>query len=214
MEIKSILKNFFTLNFNKKLVSFLLAVIVWFFANNDRSSEEYLLFEVPVIYTAVKSDQVVVSELLSNATITLKASRNLSKELTRNYKVVIDLSKLKIGTNKVRLTAENFVGPKEDLWATYPDTINITLDQKVEREVKVALKSSGLSAKDLANYDYTPKTILVNGPKGQLDRIVRIETDDISGENLDINAGIEVGLQLPKFVTAPNAPLITVTRLK
>ena len=206
--------NPFFKNFGKKTIAVVIAIMLWIVANLEFDIEK--TYNIPVKYTNLNPALIITNNPPDEISYKIKGPRTELSTLISSTSVInIDLSQFTTGVSNIRVESDSMNLPKEvDITSVNPAEITIDLDKLVSKKVKVEpifekLEKGFLIVGDL---DYSPKSVVIRGPKQMLSKIKSIETRPISLEGEKSNFSIEVPLQLPnKLVTTKDDEQVKVS---
>lgn len=202
----------FSHNWNYKILSFLVAVLLWLGAVRDRETSEIVRF--PIRFTGLSENLVVSTIEPSHISFLIKGkARELLKhgKDKNNWFYEIDMTGLKKGDYKLNVSKRNVMNFHSSLDMYFTEegkTIAVTIDEKEEKFVKVIPEITGKVAsghKQIGEVQMQPQFVKIRGPKS----VSSIVTSaiDISDEKKTITR--EAVLILP-----PNTDLIDTTGMK
>lgn len=201
-------------NLVPKLLSIILAVILWAYITNTRSGD--LRFNIPIDFRNI-DDALVVSKV-SQKTATVKVSGpkdDLKNVNARDIIVYVDLNRVNAGEYadyKVDFI-RNEVPEGIDI-TIIPDEIKILAEKKVTREVKVLPKFSGNADNGFyaGKAEIIPETVSLKGPASIIDGIETLYTEDISLEGVRETIRKKVNIQKSETDNVEYSPeSVTVT---
>lgn len=186
-----------------KIVSLALATITWFFVKGV-TSDSRLIEGVPV-EIKVRPGWALLGSSLSTVNVVVRGTREDVRQVTRQeLSAVVDLTREeRRGQWTVRL------GPKAirhsrrvQVTDVTPQELSVTVDELVERELKVAAQLSGELPAGLVveRVATRPETVRLKGPKSQMDRLAAAETlpIDLTGRRMSFREHAElVPLEFP-----------------
>jgi len=174
-----------TKNPTLKVISLVLAIILWLFVKSTSEGEVGL--QVPLEFFRCPSNLIVTQ--VSEDAIQVRIMGHLSQveRLSAGEgKARIDLSNAKAGTNTFAISADNFVIPKTlKITQISPSSIKVELDRvmgKVVR-VKAAVKGEPAPGYRVARIVVDPPSIKLWGARSHLAGLKEVSTEeiDISG---------------------------------
>jgi len=170
-------------NWGLKLLSLLLAVVLWVYVANEQNPlEEQQFKSIPVAVRGVGSN-LVVSQQPGTVNLKVQAKQNIISELRlKTLEAFIDLSGL--GTGKHSVLVQVKVPADVKVTDLTPDRVDVTLEQIIEKQVPVKLRtvgSPGEGYKVLA-MKVKPEEIIVRGPKSMVDRVGSASVEVVLGE--------------------------------
>ena len=200
-------------NWQLKLLSVLLATIVWFFVvSADRSQ---IGFAAPVEYVGLEGSRVVLGTPRETVDVQLEAARWAAARLTpASVRVRIDVSKLAEGEHVVPLSTQNVEAPSGvQVLRVWPSAVRVTLANATVKAVRVVPQIRGKPAADhaLGRVAVEPQIVEVKGPRTTIEGRTTVETApvDVTGVRQSITQS--VGLLLPDSVYATTQRTVQVT---
>lgn len=172
---------FFTENWQLKLMSFGFSLILWFFVMGERRME--VGYTVPLELLNVPEGLVVVSEVPNTVDVRLSGPRAMLADLDeKDIRISLNLAELKPGVSTFRRLDEHLrlpVGVR--LMRTSPSSIDVKLDQIIEKELPVRPQLSGKPANGyrLLAAEVIPARVTVRGPEVEVSRLSEVVSDRI-----------------------------------
>ncbi|MDL0435961.1 CdaR family protein [Niallia sp. SS-2023] len=195
-------------NWFMKVIAFALALLLFLYVydGNDNSNDVNVpgtedtgvVKDMPVkVY--YDTENLIVSEVPETVDVTLTGPtvHLQSARLQKNFEVYVDLTDAEIGTKKVTLQVKDLSDKlKADI---DPDTIEVTLKEKVTKEVSVEAEyNSSLIAKGYSTGSATvsPSTVKVTGAKDEIEKIayVKANVELEEGTSKDISQKAKVSV--------------------
>ncbi len=208
--------SFFFDNFSLKLLSFIIALSIWFLAplNKQENNTKLQLF-IPIFYTNQPANLTMTSKPPHSLTIQLLAQQQVVDSLTSGkLSANIDLSDATIGTYTVNLTSKNINLPRDArLLQMTPQTIHFVFAKTAVKTVPIYPVFSGKPADgySLRKSTLSIKEIAISGTEKELKKIKHIETQAIPLDNLMQNTQLPVSLSLPNTISlASNDHYVTI----
>jgi YbbR domain-containing protein len=192
---------FVTDNLALKLVSLVLAALLWFIIAGEKSSERAL--SVPLEFQNVPKDLELTSEPASTVDVRVRASPGVIERLTPgDVAVQVDLSGAREGERIVHLTGQDIRLPfGVRVVKITPATLSLTFDRTLQKVVPIRPRLVGRPA---AGYEVTevtsePREVQVLGPRGRLQWLESAFTEPLplEGERADVSEQVNVGLEDP-----------------
>lgn len=206
-----------THNWGLKLVSFFLAVGLWYYATGEEGIEvtRFIPVEIRVenpkmslLKTSARSVQVtfmapraLLSDLTSEA---IKAVHKIESKIDKagDYSFRLEPGEIQLRTPQIRVM-------KID-----PDVIQVTLDELIVQKLAVKPKFLGEPAFGYkVNQDHiqlNPNAVLVEGPKAQLEKLDSIQTEKVDLVGRVRSFRRTLSLELPANLKAVSEDLIDV----
>ncbi len=184
-------------NLSLKIISLLFAIIMWFYIIEVQSPEvERTIKDVPVMFTDVEEleskDLMLVNDKDYRVDIKVRGQRKYVVDInSENLSVSADVSKIeRTGTYSI---FTNVVVPygNIEVVSQKPSAVTITVDEIVEDEKEVIVKTTGHAAKGYTGGEIkvSPEKVKVRGAKsivGAVDHL--LVTLDITNKNQDISS--------------------------
>lgn len=180
---------FFQNNLSLKIVSVIIAIILWLYAVSELNPETTIsVTDVPVIIenedVLNKKQLSLVDKPVSNITIRIRGLVNdIRKVNTTNLKAVLDLGGIDwTGTRQVELNIEGLL-PREVKLDKIPE-ISLTVDNIISRTVPVTIKKTGSAAEGYYEHPavWEPQSITIYGAQSLVDSVaqgvVEVELND------------------------------------
>jgi YbbR domain-containing protein len=189
---------FFTKNTTLKVISLILAIILWVFVKSKSGGEVGLV--VPLEFYRVPSNLIVtnVSDEAINVRITGSVIQ-LQRLPTREIRARLDLSRARPGTNSFDILPDNFNISKDlDITQISPSSVKIELDHVIEKMVHVKPLVQGKPARGyrVSKIIVEPPFINLQGAEGQLTRLKEIMTEEVNVSDLKETVEVEVPLRI------------------
>jgi YbbR domain-containing protein len=179
-------------DFNKSdffllLVSFFIAILLWFYANLAQNPEVIRYVEVPLRYVNIPHNfqvsyhkETVKVYIGGKRLYLIKALRSK----LRLYDVYVDLSGIKEGENKLKIQVKELIPYGFKVIKTDPDYIHFTAQKYVKKEKMVNIIISGQPAPGyyLKKYDVSPPIVKVSGIRAVVNNVSQVS----SGKKIDI----------------------------
>ena len=185
-------------NLTLKIVSFVLAVIVWFLVVGEQKSEVRLT--VPIELRNLPTDLEVV-ESLSQVEVTLRGASSFVKRLTPgDIEVYVDLNNVARGINSFVLTPDAIRVPVgASVARVSPSQIEVFLDATTTRLIPIEPLTRGAPAAGYIVSEVTakPNVISVTGAQNAIKTIAKLETEALNVENAEKTITRRVNVKLP-----------------
>jgi YbbR domain-containing protein len=206
--------NFITKNPTLKVISLILAVVLWFFVKSKSGGEMALVVPLEFFHTP---EGLMVTQVNADA-ITVRISGSLAQlepaTLTK-AKARIDLARARLGVNTFDLLPDNFTFPPGlKITQISPSSINVELDRIIDKVVPVRAILRGRPAPGcrLAAVMVDPPSIRLRGQSSQLGGIKEVLTEeiDISGARETVTREVPLRLAGPRMQEGAR-DMVTVT---
>src|SRR5215475_3671730 len=166
-----ILQNWFL-----KLVSLLLATLLWAAVSNQTSSEIGL--DVPLEYRNIPAQTEITGDMTNTIQIRLRGSSNVIKGITaKDVSTTIDLSNMSTGEKIVALSPQNVQAPfGAEVIRVNPSSVRFTLERTQKKMIKIVPTISGQPAEgfETGQVLVNPQTVEVEGPESRIDSLSSI----------------------------------------
>ncbi len=170
-------------NIGLKILSFLIALSIWIWvASEKRVQTNIMISSIPVGTMNIPDDVEILKISPTTVNLKLKGPSSIIKNLSpSDTAILIDISKdvpefdkfKEEKTFNVKIKKKNVQVPKGiKVETVLPPTIQITLERKVVKEIKIILKHKLIPKEGfiIKKVDYYPKKIQVEGPISILKR--------------------------------------------
>ncbi len=209
--------NFITKNPTLKIISLVLALILWVFVKSKSGGEVGLV--VPLEFYRVPSNVIVTQVTDEAINVRVNGSfMQLERLPTREIRARIDLSRARPGTNSFDILPDNFNIPRGlKVTQISPSSVKVELDRVMESivQVKAAVKGRPARGYRVSKISVDPPYITLQGARSQLTGLKEVSTEvvDISGlkETVRVAAPLRIGeLRLKKDVKRTATVTVTV----
>ena len=176
-------------NWPAKILSLLVAIVMWFFIMRDQNPVMEVSYVVPVQVQNLASNYIV-EDAPQSVRVVLSGPRDTIINLkSENLKAYIDASGVKPGQNNVTI---NFTPPAGmNLVEVKPDTITINVDEYAEKTIPVEIVPIGKFSDDIALKSVTivPKEVTVSGRKQQVNAVSKVVMKvNVAGQTKNFSA--------------------------
>lgn len=169
-------------NFGLKVLSLLLASLLWFFISRDEEPAEVAL-RTPIVFQHVPSQLEISSESIPEAQIRVRGPERVIRQLQANQvHTEIDLAGVKAGERTYELTSQQVRHPRDvTVVQVLPSQLHLTLDTPSSREIEIHPRVTGTFAdgEQIVKVEADPPRVTVTGPKYHVDRVDAATTDPI-----------------------------------
>jgi len=196
------------------LISFFLAVLVWFVIVNNK---EYTVnMEIPITVYEPRENKTLKNKIPTTAVVRFKGKGRaiLTANIFKEPSLILDVANIQkryhVSLNEYYQKYPNRVdysrGDMEFLEVVYPDTFTILIDDKISRELPVKLN---YSAEPAPGYLFSrepfiePGTVIATGPKSRIQPLTAIETRHVKPGNInrEIILNVELVNPEPSFIS-------------
>lgn len=206
-----------TSDWQLKLISLALAIGLWYYAIGEESIE--VTRTVPLEIKIKNEKMSILNTSVRNVQVTLAAPRGLLSDLTSekiraiheigseiktagDYSFRLESREVKVPTPQIRVTA------------IMPEVIGVTVDELIVQKIKIQPNLAGEPAfgyKIRENeIQLDPNAILIEGPKGQLEKLDALKTEPIDLVGRVRAVRRTVGLSVPPNLKPLGEPLVDI----
>ena len=175
------MKHWILQNWFLKVVSLLLATLLWATVSNQASSEIGL--DVPLEYRNIPSQLEITGDMTNTIQVRLRGSSNVIKGITaKDVSTTIDLGKMRTGEKIVALSPQNVQVPfGAEVIRVNPSTVRFTLERTVTKTVDIVPTMAGQPANgfEVGQAFVNPNTVEVEGPESLVDMLSAVATTPI-----------------------------------
>ena len=189
---------FITKNPTIKVISLVLAIILWVFVKSKSGGEVGLV--VPLEFYRVPSRLIVttVSDEAINVRITGSVIQ-LQRLPSREMRARIDLSRARPGTNSFDILPDNFnISKSLDITQISPSSVKVELDHVLEKMVYVKPVVQGKPARGyrVSKITVDPPSITLQGARSQLAGLKEVLTEEVDISDIKETVEVEVPLRI------------------
>lgn len=171
-----------TQNWSAKLLSLLLALILWFFITGEQTSE--IGFAIPLELKNIPKGMMVVNEVPNVVDVRVSGPRTILSNLRpSDYDLTIDLKDTHPGvTSFVRLENRIQVPSALKITRLSPSILDVRLEKIFESTVPVKAVTTGSLPKgyQLSGMLVTPPVVTIQGPRAEIRGIREVLTEAIN----------------------------------
>jgi YbbR domain-containing protein len=208
------LRHLFFHNWRLKLVSLVLATVLW--AATARESTSEIGVNVPLEYQNVPAKTEVLSDATNTVEVRLRGPSTLVREIgTKEISTTVDMRKMPLGEEKILpLTVQNVRAPfGVEVVAVNPARVSVTLEPTVPADLPVRATVVGTPAEGfkVAGFSVSPGTVKVEGPANRvrLAESVSTTTIDVSGKKATFEQTADLNILDPR-IRIPNSQQVRV----
>lgn len=201
-------------NFPLKLVSLVLAVLLWFVIAGEKTSEMGL--SVPVELQNFPKDLELTGDPVDTVEVRLRASPGIIQRLTPgDVSAHIDLVDAREGERIVHLTPDSVRVPfGVTVVKISPSIITLNLERTLQKTVPVRPRLLGRPAPgyEVGEMTTEPAEVRISGPKSRVQEVESAYTEPVSveGAEADVVDHVNIGLEDPLLRIQGN-PRVRVT---
>jgi YbbR domain-containing protein len=188
-------------NYQVKLVSFVIAVFIWFFVITENDYQH--IIEVPLHLENIPEGKVLADTIPDNIRVRVNGSGKelLALSVGSAIRYTIDLADVKSRASfDLNPGGVSFSRPAGAITAAeiiYPDSVHIRLDDQSVKTVPIIADINAKPAMGhtiVGDLHLVPDSVTVSGPKGLLTTLDNIKTEHKSFENLkfDFSTSLEL----------------------
>jgi YbbR domain-containing protein len=171
-------KHWLVHNWLLKVVSVLVATLLWAAVSNEASSEIGL--EVPLEYRNIPPQMEITGDMTNTVQVRLRGSSNVIKDVTASrVAATIDLSKMPAGEKVVTLSPHNVEAPfGADVIRVNPSSVRFTLERTIVKTVTVVPTILGEPADgyEMGAVFISPNAVEVEGPESRVNTLSSLAT--------------------------------------
>ena len=190
--------NFITKNKTIKVISLILAIILWVFVKSKSGGEVGLV--VPLEFYLVPPSFIVTNVTDEAINVRINGSfMQLERLSTREIRARIDLSRARPGTNSFDILPDNFnISKTLDITQISPSSVKVELDHVIEKmvHVKPAVKGKPARGYRVTKMSVNPPYINLQGARGQLTGLKEVSTEEVDISDLKETVEVEVPMRI------------------
>lgn len=195
---KTSLKSLISKDWLQKIVSVLLAVILWYFVGGEDKIDKIVM--VPIEIINLPRDLVISNQFKKEIEVTVSGPRSLildmaNKSVTRQ----VDLSSATPGTMVIENDGAHIPVPRNvEVQRVQPSSIILSLDKLIQKQFPVNAKTVGSvpAGYSLVDLKIDPDVISITGPQTILSQVDDLETRPINLDGLKESAQLQIPLAL------------------
>lgn len=172
------LKHSITHNWALKIVSLILATMLWMAVANESSSEIGL--DVPLEYRNIPSQVEITGDMTNTVQVRLRGSSHVIKGLTaKDVSTTIDLSKMRTGEKIAALSPLNVQAPfGAEVIRVNPSSVRFSLERTLVKTVPIVPTIIGQPAEgyEIGRVLVSPSSVQVEGPESRVNTLASIVT--------------------------------------
>lgn len=154
-------------NWPSKLLSLLLALVLWYFVVGEERAEVGLT--VPLVLVNIPRDLVVVNPVPHGIDIRVNGPRSLVRSLSaEDLSKTLDLSNTRPGSVSFSISAEGIALPRGVIITRiHPTQVTVVLERQVHKTVTVRPRLNGRPAKgyEIESVEVRPERVEISGPE-------------------------------------------------
>lgn len=161
-------------NLPTKIMSLLVAIVLWFFVMNDQNPSMDGFFTIPITYVGEPSNYNVIHST-DSVRVKVRGPRSLFVSSTPgDFSATVNINNFHDGVNSYEITTTVPYGL--ELLENKPEVVEVVLDPIVENTVPVAIILTGNPAAGMTVYNTVQQVTeaMVTGPKTAVDEVAKI----------------------------------------
>jgi YbbR domain-containing protein len=171
-------KYWITNNWHLKIVSLVLAVMLWMAVANQASSEIGL--QVPLEYRNIPRRLEITGDMTNTVQVRLRGSSSLIKDITaKDVSTTIDLGKMTSGEKIVPLSPQNVQAPfGAEVIRVNPSSVRFNLERTITKTIPVVptITSQLTDGYELGKVEVSPPEVQIEGPESRVNTLNSIAT--------------------------------------
>jgi YbbR domain-containing protein len=172
------LKHWLTYNWYLKLISLILAAMLWTFVATETSSE--IGMEVPLEYRNIPPQLEITGDTTNMVQVRLRGSSNVIRDISpKDVSTTIDLGKMRQGEKIVPLSPQNVQAPfGAEVIRVNPSSVRFNLERSLTKIVAVVPTILGQPSEgfEIGTVMVSPNKVEVEGPESRLNTLESIAT--------------------------------------
>lgn len=189
---------FLTKNFSLKLISILLAVILWYFVVSERSGETAI--SIPLDFRNIPTSLIIIKNPEESINVRISGPATRLRGLSpKNVKAIIDLSDAKPGTAEFIIQPEHITLPRGlRVTMVSPASLMLRFDTLLKKSLPVEAILVGKPSEGfkLTGVSVDPPAVDIVGAQLELRGLQRISTEEVDISGLKKNEIRKVPLNL------------------
>jgi YbbR domain-containing protein len=192
------MKKIFFDNLGLKIVSILLAIVLWIFVTSRGQAE--MSIDVPLEFTNIPAGLEMVNHNIKMVTLTIKGQEGLIKNLKpSDVRVSVDLSKAKKGESLYYIQRDDVKMPHGFIVTSIdPSAVKVMTAETVTKMVRVVPVVAGEPQKGyhIKSIEVAPQTVIIEGVRSETARISTLKTEpvDVTGVNETVTQDAKLDL--------------------
>jgi YbbR domain-containing protein len=177
-------KHWIVNNWPLKIVSLVLAAMLWAVVANEASSEIGL--EVPLEYRNIPAQLEITGDMTNSVQVRLRGSSNVISDITaEDVSTTIDLNRMSAGDKIVALSPQNVQAPfGAEVIRVNPSSVRFSLERTLVKTVPIVPTTLGQPSDgyEIGNVLVSPNSAEVEGPESRVNILSSIQTVSIRVE--------------------------------
>jgi len=190
-------KYWITNNWHLKIVSLVLAVMLWMAVANQASSEIGL--EVPLEYRNIPRQLEITGDMTNSVQVRLRGSSSLIKDITaKDVSTTIDLGKMTPGDKIVALLPQNVQAPfGAEVIRVNPSSVRFSLERTITKTIPVEPMYQLPDGYETGKVEVSPPAVQIEGPESRVNALKSIATAPIRVDRRQSRVEQTVDLDVP-----------------
>ncbi len=192
-------QHWFTHNWHLKLISVVLAAMLWMLIATETSSE--IGMEVPLEYRNIPAQMEITGDTTNTVQVRLRGSANILRDVSvRDVSTTIDLSRMRAGEKIVPLSTQNVQAPfGAEVIRVNPSSVRFNLERTLTKLVSVVPTIAGQPAEgfEVGKVLVDPGKIEIEGPESRVSTLESIVTVPIRIDRRQNHVEQAVDLDVP-----------------
>src|SRR2546425_12871194 len=193
------LKHWLTYNWHLKLISVVLATMLWMMVATEASSE--LGMEVPLEYRNIPARMEITGDTTNSVQVRLRGSPNVVRDISaKNVSTTIDLSNMRPGEKILPLSPQNVQAPfGAEVIRVNPSSVRFNLERTLTKTVPVVptILSQLSDGFEIGSVMVNPSRVEVEGPESRISTLASIATVPIRLDRRQTHIEQAVDLDVP-----------------
>src|SRR5437867_842567 len=210
------LKHWLTYNWHLKLISLVLATMLWMMVATEASSE--LAMEVPLEYRNIPARMEITGDTTNSVQVRLRGSPNVVRDISpKNVSTTIDLSNMRPGEKIVPLSPQNVQAPfGAEVIRVNPSSIRFNLERTLTKAVSVVPTILGQPPDgfEISTVMVNPSRVEIEGPESRINTLASIATVPIRLDRRQTQIGQTADLDIPDAQIRLQRPAPVVIRVE
>ena len=193
-------RKFFIENWGLKLVSFVLALMLWLYVTSKGKTE--LTLTVPLEFRNIPQGMALVGDVAGTLEVRVQGQERDLRDITFGKTVVgiLDLSRAAVGENIIRVSPDDIKRPaRVAVTRISPFEVVVRLEPLIRDTFKLKpnLRGSPAHGYTLSGVSVKPRRVTVEGPADVLETLESVETMpiDIEGARASITTEPKIDYQ-------------------
>ena len=158
-----------------KLLSLLLAVVMWVYVSNDQTTTVEQEFKAVPVDIRGLALNLAVGKAPGNVSVRVQGEQNMIAELSsRSVEAYVDLEAVKAGTSVIPVQVEVPTGVR--IVALRPPEVTVVLESIAVKQVPVKIQASSTPERGykVLGMQVKPEEVILRGPQSVLDRVEKV----------------------------------------